>query len=92
MFTKEPAVVIGAIMALLLLLIGFGVKISGQQVDLIRLFLESLAPLVAGIAIRTQVTPTIVANQQIQEGIDAPKGTTTVEKVIEKVKEQNATN
>lgn len=84
-FGKEPAVIIGAIMAGIALAVGFGLKISGQQIDLIKTFLEAALPLIAGLLIRTQVVPTQVANQQISAAIAAPP-TTTVEQIIKTTK------
>lgn len=72
---KEPAAIIGVIMAALALAIGFGLKVSGQQVDLIQTFLTAAIPVVGSLIIRSQVVPVAKANEQIQVGINSPKGT-----------------
>lgn len=94
LFKKEPAIIIGIIMSLIALLAGFGLKINGQQVDLIRIFLESILPLLGGIAIRTQVFPTDHVEKLVEVAVASPKGTafSEVENKLEVKEEKIAAN
>lgn len=83
MFGREPARILGLISAALALAIGFGLSLSGQQVNLIMVFVAALIPVIAGEATRSQVVPTEKANAQIQTAIDSPP-TVTVGDVIKK--------
>lgn len=81
MFGREPAVILSFIGAALALAIGFGLKVSGEQVNLIMVFAAAGITLATGIVTRSQVVPTEKANAQIQTGINSPSNT-TVEEVI----------
>lgn len=48
MFGREPARILAVISAGLALAVGFGLSISGQQVNLIMVFAAALIPLIAG--------------------------------------------
>lgn len=69
MWAREPAILIGAIMSLIALAVSFGLKISGEQINLINTFLIAATPLIGGIAIRSQVVPTEKANSQIMTAV-----------------------
>lgn len=84
MFRREPAVIIGAIMSLIALLVGFGLKISGEQINLINTFLSALAPIIAGVVIRSQVSP----RQDILTALEQPKGT-SLEDLKEAIEKKN---
>jgi len=56
-FSHEPALYIGFANALLLVLVTFGVPLSGDQKTAIDTLLGAVLAIVAGIAIRSQVTP-----------------------------------
>lgn len=83
MFGKEPALILGFISAALVLAVGFGLKISGEQINNIMLFASAAIALFGGVAIRQQVIPTEKANSQIETAIRMPN-TATVEQVIAK--------
>lgn len=83
MFKREPARILAVISAGIALAVGFGLSISGQQVNLIMVFSSAVIMLVAGEATRSQVVPTEKANEQIQVGINSSSDT-TVEEVIAK--------
>lgn len=83
MFGREPAVILGFIGAALALAIGFGLKISGEQVNLIMVFSAAAISVATGVATRSQVVPTEKANAQIQTAISMPS-TSTVTEVIRK--------
>jgi hypothetical protein len=80
-FNKNPALIIGAIMAALMLAIGFGLHVSGFQVGLIKDFLEALGVLVGtGVVIRSQV----YSPESAQVALNMPPGSSTelLDKVI----------
>lgn len=83
MFGREPARILAVIAAGLALAVGFGLSISGQQVNLIMVFAAAVIPLIAGEATRSQVVPTEKANAQIEIALAEPS-TTTVNEVIKK--------
>lgn len=75
LFSKEPAILIGAIMSALALAVSFGLKISGEQINLINSFLIAAMPLISGLVIRSQVVPTGKADAQIRTAVRMPEGT-----------------
>lgn len=83
MFGKEPALILGFISAALILAVGFGLRVSGEQINNIMLFAGAAIALFGGIATRSQVVPTEKANSQIETAIRMPTGT-TVDQVIAK--------
>jgi hypothetical protein len=72
----EPARILGLIGAGLALALGFGLQISGQQVNHIMVFSAAAIALFVGETTRTQVVPTVVADKQIEvakaSSIDRP--------------------
>jgi hypothetical protein len=66
MFKRNPARILGVIAAALALAVGFGLKISGEQVDLIMILAAAVIPLMAGEATRSQVVSIAVADKQIE--------------------------
>lgn len=83
LFNREPALIMGAIGAAIALAVGFGLKISGEQVTLIMIFASALIALITGVVIRAKVVPTEKANDQIATAIRMPSSA-TVEDVIAK--------
>lgn len=83
MFGREPALILGFIGAAIALAVGFGLKVSGEQINLIMVFAAAAITLFTGIATRSQVVPTEKANAQIATAVKMPTGT-TVEEVIAK--------
>lgn len=83
MFGREPAVILGFIGAALALAIGFGLRVSGEQVNLIMVFAAAGIALATGVVTRSQVVPTETANAQIQTAISMPS-TATVTEVIKR--------
>ena len=83
MFGREPALILGFISAALIVAVGFGLRVSGEQINNIMVFAGAAIALFGGIATRSQVVPTEKANAQIQTGIDSPPNT-TVQQVIDK--------
>lgn len=82
-FETEPAVALGACIAvldaLLVLAVSFGAPISPDQKLQIDAVLAALAPLIAGVIIRSQVTPVAmlphpleVAMAATEPGVHAP--------------------
>lgn len=53
LWNREPAMILAVLQTLLALLIGFGLKLSGDQVALIMAFSAALL----GLITRSQVTP-----------------------------------
>ena len=86
MFSKEPAVILGFISAGLILATGFGLRLSGEQVNNIMMFAAAAIALFGGVVIRQQVVPTETANRQIRTAVRMPPET-TVEQVVEAAKE-----
>lgn len=82
MFGREPALIIGAINAILAVAVGFGLAVSPAQVGLINAAVAAILAVVT----RQQVVPTQVANNQIRTAVNMPVGT-KVEAVIEAAKE-----
>lgn len=66
MFNREPARILALLAAGLALAVGFGLSISGQQVNLIMVFAAALIPVIAGEATRSQVVPVVVADKQME--------------------------
>lgn len=96
MINKEPTVIIGGLAEIVraiipMLLIFSIVHWTDAQTGTIIFLVGVLVSFAEKLFIRSQVTPTAIANKQIQTAIDLPKGGTTVEKVIETTKEQNET-
>lgn len=83
MFGKEPALILGFISAGIILAVGFGLKVSGEQINNIMLFAAATIALFGGVATRSQVIPTEKANAQILTATRMPEGT-TVQQVIAK--------
>lgn len=83
LFNREPALIMGMIGAAIALAVGFGLKISGEQVTLIMIFASALIALVTGVVIRSQVVPAEKANSQIATALLEPPST-TVAQVIAK--------
>jgi hypothetical protein len=83
MFGREPARILAVIGAGLALAVGFGLSLSGQQVNLIMVFAAAAITLIAGEATRSQVVPVEKANAQIEIALAEPS-TTTVKQVIAK--------
>lgn len=68
LFTNEPALVIGAIQAVIVLGTAFGLKLTTTQTGAIVTFATALLAIAAALATRTQVTPVAtlpLANQII---------------------------
>lgn len=85
MFGREPAVILGFIGAALALAIGFGLRVSGEQVNLIMVFAAAAITLLTGVVTRSQVVPTEKANAQIETAIRMPSSA-SVHDVIQKEK------
>jgi hypothetical protein len=93
MLNKEPALIInglsGLLQQILPLLVVVGLlnltsdKLAGW-VSIIGLVMTFISTAL----IRQNVVSPDTANKQIQEGIDSPKGSTTVQEVINKVEEK----
>lgn len=81
MLGKEPALILGFISAALILAVGFGLKVSGEQINNIMLFAGAAIALFGGVITRAQVVPTEKANAQIETAIRMPP-TATVDQVI----------
>lgn len=69
MLKREPARILAVVGAALALAIGFGLKLSGEQVNLIMVFAAAVIPLLVGETTRTQVVPVEVANTQIRTAV-----------------------
>lgn len=84
MFGKEPAVILGAlsevVRAVIPTLIIFGyIQWTGEQVAQFMLLAGVVIGFFNVLLTRSQVVPTVTANEQIQEGINSPAGTTVNE-------------
>lgn len=79
----EPALIIGAINALLALGVGFGVPVTPAQVGLI----NAAVAAVLAVVMRGQAVPTAVADKQI-EIAKAADITTPTQQIIQQAKEQ----
>lgn len=79
MFGREPALIIGAIGALIALGVGFGLPVTSSQVGLILAAVTAVLTLIT----RSQVVPTDKANSQILTATRMPEGT-RVDEVIAK--------
>lgn len=55
---REPALILAAIQAVILLAVGFGLAINDVQVELIMAAAAAILSVITGVAIRSQVTPT----------------------------------
>lgn len=88
MFGREPAVILSFIGAALALAIGFGLKVSGEQVNLIMVFAAAGITLATGIVTRSQVVPTEKANAQIQTAISMPSNATVSDVIKEEAANQ----
>jgi hypothetical protein len=89
MWQREPARILALLAAGLALAIGFGLKISGEQVNLIMVFAAAAIPLIAGEATRSQVVPVTVADKQIEiaKASDVSRPT---DQIIAQAKEETA--
>lgn len=89
LFNREPARILAVLGAALALAVGFGLKISGEQINLIMVFAAALIALGTGEAIRSQVVPVKVADKQIEiakaASIDTPN-----HEIIQQAKEETA--
>ena len=65
-FRLEPARILGVIGAGLALALGFGLRISGEQVNLIMVFAAAIIALFVGETTRTQVVSVAMADKQIE--------------------------
>lgn len=63
---REPARILAVVSAGLALLIGFGLDLSGQQVNYIMIFAAALLALITGEATRSQVVAHAVADKQME--------------------------
>lgn len=54
---REPAMILAAVQAAIILLVAFGVNISEEQSDAIIGLGGAVLALITGVAIRSQVTP-----------------------------------
>lgn len=88
MFGREPALILGFLGAALALAIGFGLKVSGEQVNLIMVFAAAGITLATGVVTRQQVIPTEKANAQIETAIRMPN-TATLQQVIDKQEKES---
>lgn len=77
MFGREPALILGAINAVIAVAVGFGLPVTPFQVGLINAAVAAILAVVA----RQQVVPTAVANAQIETAIRMPS-TAEVKDVI----------
>jgi uncharacterized membrane protein len=86
MFGREPARILAALGAALALAVGFGLKISGEQINLIMVFSAAVIALGIGEATRSQVVSMAVADKQIEvakaSSVDRP-----TEEIIKEAKE-----
>lgn len=76
-------------MSAIALAVSFGLKISGEQINLINTFLIAATPLIGGIAIRSQVVPTEKSNSQIRTAIKMGRDSTVKEVITKNEKEAN---
>jgi hypothetical protein len=85
-FKFEPARILGLVGAGLALAVGFGLQISGQQINLIMVFAAAAIALFVGETTRTQVVPVTVADKQIEvakaSSVDRP-----TQEIIQEAKE-----
>lgn len=81
MFNREPALIIGAIQAVIALAIGFGLHVTPEQFGLI---MAAVAAIMA-VVVRTQVTSENTVNALIKEAVKSPAGTNveTVKAAVE---------
>lgn len=88
-FRLEPARILGVIGAGLALAVGFGLNLSGQQINLIMVFAAAAIALFVGEATRTQVVPVTVADKQIEvakaSAVDRP-----TDEIIAQAKKETA--
>jgi len=92
---REPVAIIHLLAGLALLVIpvlmGFSiVHWTQEQSGLVIGLVNGAVVVLAGYFTRNNVVPLAKANEQIQAAIDTPKGTATVDQVIEKVENKNA--
>lgn len=82
LFTRNPAIWISLIGAALAMAVGFGLKVTGVQIELIMTFMGLFIPIVIGIVTRSQVYPV----ESVQTALDAKPGTSIaqLDKIIEK--------
>lgn len=67
-FSQEPALWISLVNAVLLVLVNFGIQITGDQKIAIDTLLGAILAVLAGVTIRSQVTP--VANLNKTDNTD----------------------
>ena len=87
MFGKEPALILGFISAGLILAVGFGLRISGEQVNNIMLFAGAAIALFGGVATRSQVILTEKTIAQIETAISMPSNSTLKQVIARQEKE-----
>lgn len=85
-FNREPAVILAFIGAAVALAVGFGLRVSGEQVNLIMVFAAAGITLLTGVVTRSQVVPNVVADKQI-EVAKASDVTRSNESIIKEAKE-----
>jgi hypothetical protein len=85
-FKFEPARILGLIGAGVALAVGFGLQLSGQQINLIMVFSAAAIALFVGETTRTQVVPVTVADKQMEiakaSAVDRP-----TDEIIQEAKE-----
>lgn len=86
MFGKEPALILGFISAALILAVGFGLRISGEQINNIMLFAGAAIALFGGVVTRQNVVPMAVADRQIEIAKAASVNTPT-DQIIREARE-----
>ena len=89
MFKREPARILAVLGAGLALAIGFGLKLSGEQVNLIMVFAAATIALLVGETTRSQVVPTQIADKQMEIAKASPVNRPT-EEIIQQAKEESA--
>jgi hypothetical protein len=57
MFNREPALILAAIQAAVIVAVVFGVDITDEQQEALLAFAGAILSLATGLAIRSQVTP-----------------------------------
>lgn len=69
LFGREPALILGALNAILLLAVGFGLPVTGEQMALI----NAAAAAIMAVVIRAQVTPNAKVVERAVFEDDAPR-------------------
>jgi hypothetical protein len=66
LLNREPARILAVVGAALAVAVGFGLRVSGEQINLIMVFIAAAITLLTGEATRSQVVPKAVADKQIE--------------------------